>query len=295
MRPDLLPYAVEPIPVLDHGFVRLVDCMGGDEDIEAAARLSFNQGTRSVDERRKLIRYLMRQRHSSPFEQVVIKLEMKLPIFVARQLVRHRTQALNEVSGRYSVLPDEVYIPDYTRVQAQSTSNKQGSGEALNQRVTDDFVDQLTAGSWNAFHAYDHAIKNGIARETARIGLPVNTYTRWVTTMSAHNLLHLLQLRLDEHAQWETRQYAEAIAKIVADWIPLTWEAFVEYRLRAVTLSGTEIDALREALKMQRDASDVLEELLEARLPKREFNEIHAKLGLLPRLGVPPHHAHEDR
>jgi len=216
MRPNLAPHT-EPFQVLDHGFVRLVDCMGGDEDIEAAARLSFNQGTRSVDERRKLIRYLMRQKHSSPFEQVVIKLEMKLPIFVARQLVRHRTQALNEVSARYSVLPDEVYIPAPERVQAQSTANKQGSGAALDGQLAADFVEVLQNDCKVTREFYDSAIQQGIARETARIGLPVNTYTRWVTTMSAHNLLHLLQLRLDEHAQWETRQYAEAIAKIVAD------------------------------------------------------------------------------
>ena len=277
MRPDLAHHT-EPVQVLDHGFVRLVDCMGSDEDIEAAARLSFNQETRSLDERRKLIRYLMRQRHSSPFEQAVIKLEMKLPIFVARQLVRHRTQAINEVSARYSVLPDEVYIPDYTRVQAQSTSNKQGSGEALDQRVTDNFVDQLTAGSWNAFHSYELAIKDGIARETARIGLPVNTYTRWVTTISAHNLMHLLQLRLDEHAQWETRQYAEAIARIFADWLPLTWEAFNDYRLGAVTLSAMEIGALRKVLELYENAAVALDEELEGRLSARELAELYTKL-----------------
>ena len=277
MRPDLAHHTA-PVQVLDHGFVRLVDCMGSDEDIEAAARLSFNQETRSLDERRKLIRYLMHQRHSSPFEQAVIKLEMKLPIFVARQLVRHRTQAINEVSARYSVLPDEVYIPDYTRVQAQSTSNKQGSGDALDQRVTDNFVDQLTAGSWNAFHSYELAIKDGIARETARIGLPVNTYTRWVTTISAHNLMHLLQLRLDEHAQWETRQYAEAIARIFADWLPLTWEAFSDYRLGAVTLSAMEIGALRKVLELYENAAVALDEELEGRVSERELNEFHAKL-----------------
>ncbi|MEY5060099.1 MAG: hypothetical protein RIS45_20 [Planctomycetota bacterium] len=288
MRPDLLPYAVEPIPVLDHGFVRLVDCMGGDEDIEAAARLSFNQGTRSVDERRKLIRYLMRQKHSSPFEQVVIKLEMKLPIFVARQLVRHRTQALNEVSARYSVLPDEVYIPAPERVQAQSTANKQGSGAALDEEIVAEFVDGLKIDSRMAFGSYDFAVTNGIARETARIGLPVNTYTRWVTTMSAHNLLHLLQLRLDEHAQWETRQYAEAIAKIVADWIPLTWEAFVEYRLRAVTLSGTEVDIVRQVLDMRHGAGALILHDAAERLSERELGELRVKLGLVLRPGESP-------
>lgn len=276
-RPDLAHHT-EPVQVLDHGFVRLVDCMGSDEDIEAAARLSFNQETRSLDERRKLIRYLMRQRHSSPFEQAVIKLEMKLPIFVARQLVRHRTQAINEVSARYSVLPDDVYIPAPERVQSQSTANKQGSGEALDQRVTDNFVDQLAAGSWNAFHSYELAIKDGIARETARIGLPVNTYTRWVTTISAHNLMHLLQLRLDKHAQWETRQYAEAIAQIFADWLPLTWEAFNDYRLGSVTMSAMEIGALRAVMALHGNAEATLNELLEDRLSARELVEFRAKL-----------------
>ena len=245
-REELLTKHREPVPVLDHGFVRLVDVMGDDEAIEQAARVSFDGRGRS--ERRALIRYLVRHRHTSPMEQAVIKLELKLPIFVARQLVRHRTQSISEVSARYAALPSEVYLPTTDQVREQSRENRQGRGEPLGERLALDWIIASSAIMDAAHGTYQGALDLGISRELARTVLPVGTYTRWVTTMNAHNLLHLLALRLDRHAQWEVRQYAEAIARIVADWLPLTWEAFVDYRIEAATLSRAEVAALRDVL-----------------------------------------------
>jgi thymidylate synthase (FAD) len=245
-REELLSKHREPVPVLDHGFVRLVDVMGDDEAIEQAARVSFDGRGRS--ERRALIRYLVRHRHTSPLEQAVIKLELKLPIFVARQLVRHRTQSISEVSARYAALPSEVYLPTTDQVREQSRENRQGRGEPLGERLALDWILASSSIMEAAHDTYQGALDLGISRELARTVIPVGTYTRWVTTMNAHNLLHLLALRLDRHAQWEVRQYAEAIARIVADWLPLTWEAFVDYRIEAATLSRAEVAALRDVL-----------------------------------------------
>jgi thymidylate synthase (FAD) len=234
------------VPVLDHGFVRLVDVMGDDEAIEQAARVSFDGRGRS--ERRALIRYLVRHGHTSPLEHAVIKLEMKLPIFVARQLVRHRTQSINEVSARYTELPGERYLPSRDQLRVQSTANRQGRGDLLDDLVAEEWTRQAVEIGGRADDLYRAGLDAGLSRELARTVLPVSTYTRWVTTMNAHNLLHLLALRLDRHAQWEVRQYAEAIARIVADWIPITWEAFVDYRIEAATLSRAEVAALRDVL-----------------------------------------------
>jgi thymidylate synthase (FAD) len=245
-RDELLAKHREPVPVLDHGFVRLVDVMGDDEAIEQAARVSFDGRGRS--ERRALIRYLVRHRHTSPLEQAVIKLELKLPIFVARQLVRHRTQSISEVSARYAALPSEVYLPTTDQVREQSRENRQGRGDRLDERLALDWIIASSSIMAAAHDTYQGCLDLGISRELARTVLPVGTYTRWVTTMNAHNLLHLLALRLDRHAQWEVRQYAEAIARIVADWLPLTWEAFTDYRIEAATLSRAEVAALRDVL-----------------------------------------------
>jgi len=236
----------EPIPVLDHGFVRLVDVMGDDRAIVQAARVSFDGKGRSDD--RALIRYLVRHGHTSPLEHAVIKLEMKLPIFVARQLVRHRTQSINEVSARYTELPGERYVPSRDQLRAQSTANRQGRGELLDELVAEEWTRQAVEVGGRVDDLYRAGLDAGLSRELARTVLPVSTYTRWVSTMNAHNLLHLLRLRLDEHAQWEVRQYAEAIARIVADWLPLTWEAFTDYRIEAATLSRAEVAALRDVL-----------------------------------------------
>jgi thymidylate synthase (FAD) len=220
--------------------------MGDDEAIEQAARVSFDGRGRS--ERRALIRYLVRHRHTSPLEQAVVKLELKLPIFVARQLVRHRTQSISEVSARYAELPSEVYLPTTDQVREQSRENRQGRGERIDERLALDWIIASSSIMEAAHDTYRGALDLGISRELARTVLPVGTFTRWVSTMNAHNLLHLLALRLDRHAQWEVRQYAEAIARIVADWLPITWEAFVDYRIEAATLSRAEVAALRDVL-----------------------------------------------
>jgi len=280
-KEELLAKHGPPVQVLDHGHVRLVDVMGDDERVEQVARLSYGKGTRKVSETRSLLRYLVRHRHTSPLEQAVITLDMKMPIFVARQLVRHRTQSINELSGRYSELPAEYYVPD--EVYAQSTTNKQGRGDKLDDDMEYGLAAKMANRAFESFSTYQDLLDYNVARETARIVLPLSTYTQWCTTMSLHNLLHMLELRLDPHAQWECRMYAEAIAKIVEDWCPIIWEAFVDYRLEAVTFSREEVAFIREQI----DAHGYCEELpcdadLEAKtnLSKREREEFLAKLGV---------------
>jgi len=232
--------------VLDAGHVRLIDCMGDDERIESVARVSFDG--RGKSERRALLRYLMRHRHTSPFEHACITLDIRAPIFVARQMMRHRMQSINEVSARYTELPADGYRPELAQVCEQSSANKQGRGNALAPDLAQTWLDADRAASSTSADLYRWAVASGVSRELARVTLPVSTYTRWVSTWDAHNLLHFLALRLDNHAQWEVRQYAQAIAAIVADWLPITWEAFVDYRRDAVSLSRIEVDALRTVL-----------------------------------------------
>ena len=234
-------------PVLDAGHVRVIDTMGDDERIEQVARVSFDG--RGKSERRSLLRYLMRHRHTSPFEHAQITLDIRAPIFVARQMMRHRMQSINEVSARYTELPADGYQPDPAQVCAQSETNRQGRGAPLDVDTATAWLDADRAAASTSADLYRWACTSGVSRELARITLPVSTYTRWVSTWDAHNLLHFLALRLDPHAQWEVREYAQAIAHVVADWLPLTWEAFVDYRLRAATLSRAEVEALRMALQ----------------------------------------------
>lgn len=270
-RNDLLKKYEEPIKVLDHGHVKLIDVMGDDERVEQVARLSYGKGTRTVQDRRNLLRYLMRHRHTSPLEQAVITLDMKMPIFVARQLVRHRTQSINELSGRYSELPAEYYTPE--EIHVQSKTNKQGRGEGFNSVIEQSLWYGVIDHSDQAFGLYRNLLDCDVARETARMVLPLSTYTQWCTTMNLHNLLHMLELRLDPHAQWECRVYAEAIAKIVEDWCPIIWEAFVDYRLEAVTFSREEVRCIRSCLAGRPvDRNHV-------NLSKREMEEFFAKLG----------------
>lgn len=277
-REELLAKHGQPVQVLDHGHVRLIDVMGDDERVEQVARLSYGKGTRTVQDRRNLLRYLMRHRHTSPLEQAVITLDMKMPIFVARQLVRHRTQSINELSGRYSEMPEEFYVPD--EVYAQSTTNKQGRGDILDTETVQNARWTARGLCEEAFLSYHDMLKSGVARETARMVLPLSTYTQWCTTMNLHNLLHMLELRLDPHAQWECRVYAEVIAKIVEDWCPIIWEAFVDYRLEAVTFSREEVRFIRERIK--RDGLDLPDEaeMLEHApgLSRRERDELMIKL-----------------
>jgi len=238
--------------------------------------VSFDGRGRS--ERRALLRYLMRHRHTSPFEHACVTLDIRAPIFVARQMMRHRMQSINEVSARYTELPADGYRPDLAQVCEQSSANKQGRGDALAPDLAQTWLDADRAASSTSADLYRWAIASGVCRELARVSLPVSTYTRWVCTWDAHNLLHFLALRLDKHAQWEVRQYAQVIASIVADWLPLTWEAFVDYRRDAVSLSRIEVDALRTVLGAA-GLDALCAEAMALGAGSREVAELRARIG----------------
>lgn len=267
-----------PIRVLDHGFVRLVDYMGDDAAIVQAARVSYGAGTRKVSEDKALIRYLLRNLHTSPFEMVEVKLHIKTPLFVARQIVRHRTASLNEVSARYSILPNEMYLPDDTQISFQSTDNKQGrSGAAVDPALKERVRELLLAGQREAYAAYQELLDADIARELARIALPVAVYTEWYWKINLHNLFHFLRLRLDAHAQYEVRVFAEAIALIAQRIAPTAYDAFEDYIRDAVRLSGVERELVTRALHGERLGPDDWQ-----RLGKRERAEFARKFGLDP-------------
>ena len=241
------------IPVLDHGFVRVVDYMGDDAAICQAARVSYGKGTKSVQNDEGLIRYLMRHWHSTPFEMCEVKLHVKLPVFVARQWIRHRTANVNEYSARYSILDREFYIPAPEHVAAQSVVNNQGRGETLTGEEAARVLDVLKSDSERSYNNYQAMISDdgqqGLARELARMNLPANIYTQWYWKVDLHNLLHFLRLRADAHAQYEIRVYADAICSVVADWVPYAYAAFEDYRLGGATLSGTALECVRRMLK----------------------------------------------
>ena len=241
------------IPVLDHGFVRVVDYMGDDAAICQAARVSYGKGTKSVQNDEGLIRYLMRHWHSTPFEMCEVKLHVKLPVFVARQWIRHRTANVNEYSARYSILDREFYIPAPEHVAAQSVVNNQGRGETLTGEEAARVLDILKSDSERSYNNYPARISDEgqqrLARELARMNLPANIYTQWYWKVDLHNLLHFLRLRADAHAQYEIRVYADAICSVVADWVPYAYAAFEDYRLGGATLSGTALECVRRMLK----------------------------------------------
>ncbi len=274
----------QAIPVLDHGFVRVIDYMGDDAAIVQAARVSYGRGTRRVSEDTGLIRYLMRHRHSTPFEMCEIKYHVKLPIFVARQWIRHRTANVNEYSARYSILDREFYLPAPEHLAAQSSVNRQGRGDVLAGKEAAHVLDLLRE---DATRCYDHytemlnedevgAARNpsqqGLARELARMNLTLNTYTQWYWKIDLYNLLHFLSLRADAHAQYEIRAYAEAILGTVAAWVPVAHQAFLDYRLGAVTLSAQMLAVVRRML----DGEAV--EQANSGLNRREWTELKAAL-----------------
>ncbi|MGI0130648.1 MAG: FAD-dependent thymidylate synthase [Thermoplasmata archaeon] len=236
-------------PVLSHGFVVLVDYMGDDSAIVQAARVSYGQGTRSVRDDRGLLRYLLRHRHTTPFEMVEYKFLVRLPIFIARQWVRHRTASINEASARYSVVPDEFENPPPEEVRHQSTRNRQGRGDALPAEVVDRFRSDLDTISREAYVAYSRALDAGVARETARLLLPVAYYTQWYWKINLHNLLHFLSLRLDPHSQEEIRLYAAEVAKLARVVCPTALEAFEEYEVEGLSLGKRERKAVRALLE----------------------------------------------
>jgi thymidylate synthase (FAD) len=239
-------------PVLDHGFIRVIDYMGDDSAIVQAARVSYGAGTKHVQNDEGLIRYLMRHWHSTPFEMCEIKLHVKLPVFVARQWIRHRTANVNEYSARYSILDREFYIPAPDQLAAQSTVNNQGRGEVLTGEEAARVLDLLKSDANRAYDHYEAMLsqdgQQGLARELARMNLPANIYTQWYWKVDLHNLFHFLRLRADPHAQYEIRVYAEAIAACVRDWVPLAYAAFEDYRMGGVTLSAKAIAVLKRRL-----------------------------------------------
>lgn len=261
---------------LNAGFVRLVDYMGGDESIVQAARVSYGKGTKTVNEDRGLVRYLMRHMHTTPFEMVELKFHVKLPIFVARQWIRHRTANVNEYSGRYSVMKDEFYVPEPQAIHRQSRRNKQGREEEevpveLRGRV----LDILVSAQQQTYKEYSEMIDDDIARELARIHLPLSLYTEWYWKIDLHNLFHFLHLRMDPHAQQEIRVYGEAIAEITKKVAPVAWEAFEDYILEAETFSRLELGVLSEKL----DSSGITTEFLETKgIKGREAEEFLEKL-----------------
>ena len=236
-------------PVLDKGFVRLVDYFGGDQRIVQSARVSYGEGTKSVSQDGALIDYLLRHQHTSPFEQVVMTFHLKMPIFVARQWVRHRMGRMNEVSGRYSIMKDEFYVPEADKVAPQSKDNKQGrSTEAFDKETADKIINQLEEGQKEAYENYSELIDSGLAREIARINLPLSLYTEFYWEMDLHNLFHFLKLRLDSHAQYEIRVYAEVILEMCRKVAPMATESFINHMNHGVNFSGEEMEALRALL-----------------------------------------------
>ena len=248
------------LPVLDHGFVRVNDYMGDDGAVLQAARVSYGRGTRKVSEDAGLIRYLMRHRHSTPFEMCEIKYHVKLPIFVARQWIRHRTANVNEISARYSILDREFYLPAPEHLAAQSEINRQGRGAVLEGENAARVLDLLREDSLRAHDHYMELLNEdddgqardpsrpGLARELARMNLTLNTYTQWYWKTDLHNLLHFLSLRADSHAQYEIRVYADAMLKTVEAWVPACYAAFRDYRMGAVTFSASMLAVLRRML-----------------------------------------------
>ena len=287
---DLVP--TKEISCLDKGFVKLIDVMPRiipdgqtcDYAVAQMARVSYGDGTKSINEDKGLIRYLMRHSHTSPFEGVVFKFHMKLPVFVARQMIRHRSSSLNEISGRYSVMKDEFYFPSPDEIRQQSKTNKQGGTEPLDTEVAKEFCDKIKQDAYDCYAVYLKMLDAGVAREQARMILPLNLYTEWYWKQDLHNLLHLLALRSDSHAQKEIRVYADAIIQLISPLVPWTIEAWNDYHTMrdALKLSSLEVEALSDfinqnawQLKIPQIASDNKREQSEWREKAIElgFNE----------------------
>ena len=281
-------YPDDRIECLDKGFVRLVDVMPrlaesgdlatGDFSIVQAARVSYGKGTKQVNQDRGLIRYLMRNWHTSPLEMAEVKLHVKMPIFVARQWVRHRTANINEYSGRYSEMSSDFYLPDQDRIQKQSSNNKQGSGESFDAKTSADMVSSMEEGQKIAYEEYTKYMDSDMARELSRINLPVSNYTEWYWKCDLMNLFKFLKLRLDSHAQYEIRVYAEAILNLIEPLFPLACEAFSDYWLNGESFSKQQMEILRDVLK---DHQDILDKNDSMDISLREINELKSKLGII--------------
>ncbi|QKX02543.1 FAD-dependent thymidylate synthase [Wolbachia endosymbiont of Dirofilaria (Dirofilaria) immitis] len=254
--------------VLDHGFIRVIDYMGSDSAILQAARVSYGKGTKQINQDEALIKYLMRHHHTTPFEMCEIKFHVKLPIFVARQWIRHRTANVNEYSARYSILDHEFYIPKPERVAKQSDNNKQGSSEAFDSNTSKEIIDSMINDSNLVYSHYKKFIEQEVAREIARTNLTLNYYTQFYWKVNLHNLLHFLKLRADKHAQYEIRVYAEVMLGIIREWVPLAHSAFVEYCLESAYIPRASLKVIRKLIK----GENVTRE--ESGISKREWDEL---------------------
>ena len=284
--PSLEEILYKPLPALDHGFVRVVDYMGDDTAIVQSARVSYGKGTKKISNDKGLIKYLMRHWHSTPFEMCEIKLHVKLPIFIARQWIRHRTANVNEYSARYSILDKEFYIPSVENLASQSQVNKQGRAESLSSEEAEKVITLLKNDAEQTYRNYEVMLNEnsegetlddgsmGIARELARMNLTLNTYTQWYWKIDLNNLLHFLALRADAHAQYEIRVYADIIFDIVKKWVPVTYEAFEDYRVGGTQLSAKEILILKKIIK-----GETVDPEAEG-ISKREWGELQKKFDL---------------
>ncbi len=288
--PELEKILYEAIPVLDHGFVRVVDYMGDDSSIVQAARVSYGKGTKKISTDSGLIKYLMRHRHSTPFEMCEIKYHVKLPIFVARQWIRHRTANVNEYSARYSILDKEFYLPEVENLAAQSQSNRQGRGEVIKGKQAKKVLNLLKNDAEQTYsnyemmlnERYDGSVINkkqvGLARELARMNLTLNTYTQWYWKTDLLNLMNFLRLRADHHAQYEIRAYADVMLDALKKWVPITYEAFMDYRV-----GGTEVSSKGKIILQKLIKGDNVN-IDESDLSKREWNELMTSFGIINKI-----------
>jgi len=277
-------------PVLDHGFVSLVDYMGSDEDIERAARVSYGAGTRKASQTRGLIRYLRRHAHTTPSEMVEFKFHCSMPIFVARQWIRHRTASVNEMSGRYSLMPLLFYKPEPASFALQSASNNQGrQSEPADPALYAEAIERWERLRGEASDTYEWLLREDIARELARIDLPMSTYTQWYWKIDLHNLLHFLRLRVDAHAQWEIQEYGRVMAGMLARVAPLTYEAWLDYEVLGEKMSISELNAIRSLIEpagdgiRSRAAELTVDDLDTVGLSGRERRELLDKLAPVER------------
>ncbi len=280
----------EAIPILDHGFIRVVDYMGDDTSIVQAARVSYGKGTRKVSTDSGLIKYLMRHWHSTPFEMCEIKYHVKLPIFIARQWIRHRTANVNEYSARYSILDKEFYLPAPEHLAAQSKINRQGRGDVLEGEKAKQVLDLLKGDAEQTYNNYETMLNErydgtvveenqvGLARELARMNLTLNTYTQWYWKTDLLNLMNFLRLRADHHAQYEIRAYADAMLDTVKKWVPITYEAFMDYRVGGTEVSGKGKAVIQKLIKGEEISVE------KSGLSKREWNELMISFDLKDRL-----------
>ena len=290
IAPELENILYEAMPILDHGFVRVVDYMGNDTSIVQAARVSYGKGTKKVNTDSGLIKYLMRHWHSTPFEMCEIKYHVKLPIFIARQWIRHRTANVNEYSARYSILDKEFYLPDEKNLAAQSQSNRQGRGNIIEGEQAKKVLDLLKNDAEQTYKNYEVMLnerydgsvidekKTGLARELTRMNLTLNTYTQWYWKTDLLNLMNFLKLRADSHAQYEIRAYADAMLETLKRWVPITYDAFMDYRV-----SGTEVSA-KGKLIIQKLIKGEKVSLENSELSKREWNELMVNFDLKDKL-----------